>query len=190
MDRGGAQGSAGEPAEGAERRQDPIVERLRPDPAQQPEPTVTMAGFRGDSDRPGFRRLYFTRGLDYYAEFRDEDVIGISAIPAEVAPFPGEEATRVTLRRDAQVAFTRTRTAGPPDDFDLDIRIGPRRGGFPKVEVTDADTVYDCDCIHRVIPFQSQIVGADCPREFPPPVSDFICKPETPIRFETPGPRF
>jgi hypothetical protein len=129
MDRGGAQRSAGEPAEGAEgaeRRQDPIVERLRPDPARPPEPAVTMAGFLGDSDRPGFRRLYLTRSLDYFAEFRGEDVVGMSAIAAEEHPFPGEEATRVTLRRDAQVAFTRTRTAAPSDDFDIDVRIGRR----------------------------------------------------------------
>jgi hypothetical protein len=110
--------------EGADRPQDPIVERLRPDPAQPAEAALALSGFLGDSDRPGFRRLYFTRDLDYYAEFRTEDVLLLSPIPAEEAPFPGDEATRVTLRRDATFDYTRTRKARPVDDFDLDLRLG------------------------------------------------------------------
>ena len=54
--------------------------------------------------RPGWRGLYFTAELDYYAEFRAEDVIAYADIPADQPPFLGEQATRVTLRRDAQVA--------------------------------------------------------------------------------------
>ena len=50
-------------AEGIDRPQDPIVTSLRPDPAQPPEPVLRMSGFLGDSDRPGFRRLYFTRSV-------------------------------------------------------------------------------------------------------------------------------
>ena len=65
-----------------------------------------MLGFLGDSDRPGFRRLYFTRDLDYYAEFRTDDVVRIESIPADQPPFPGDEATRLTLRRDATVEYT------------------------------------------------------------------------------------
>jgi hypothetical protein len=85
-----------------------------------------MLGFLGDSDRPGFRRLYFTRDLDYYAEFRADDVVDIEAIPAEQPPFPGDEATRLTLRRDATVEYTRVRTGRPLDEFDLDVRLGRR----------------------------------------------------------------
>jgi hypothetical protein len=110
--------------EGIDRRQDPIVEDLRPDPAQPPEVRRRMSGFLGDSDRTGFRRLYFTRDLDYYAEFRVEDVVQMASIPVEAPPFVGEEATRVTLRRDATVEYTRTRTARPLDIFDLDVQLG------------------------------------------------------------------
>jgi hypothetical protein len=61
------EGAAAEAPDAADRPQDPYVARRRPDPASPPEPTTRMFGFLGDSDRPGFRRLYFTRDLDYYA---------------------------------------------------------------------------------------------------------------------------
>ena len=86
-----------------------------------------MLGFLGDSDRPGFRRLYFTRDLDYYAEFRTDDVVRIESIPADQPPFPGDEATRLTLRRDATVEYTRVRTPHSIDEFDADVRLS-RRG--------------------------------------------------------------
>jgi hypothetical protein len=47
--------------------QDPYVERLRPDPSQPPEAVRILEGLLGDSDREGYRRLYFNRELDYYA---------------------------------------------------------------------------------------------------------------------------
>jgi hypothetical protein len=83
-----------------------------------------MTGFLGDSDRPGFRRLYFTRDLTAYAEFRGEDVLHIARIPPEESPFRGEEATRVTLRRDATVDYTRSRRTPAFDEFDLDVQFG------------------------------------------------------------------
>ena len=55
--------------------QDHFVERRRPDPSQPPEPVRELVGFLGDSDREGYLRLSFTRELDYYAEFRAEDVV-------------------------------------------------------------------------------------------------------------------
>jgi hypothetical protein len=106
--------------------QDPIVDRLKPDPTQPAAPTLTLMGFFGDSDRPGFRRLYFTQDLDYYAEFRVEDVLQTARIPEEQPPFLGEQATRVSLRRDAAIDYTWTRNARPLDEFDLDVRFGRR----------------------------------------------------------------
>jgi len=41
--------------------QDPYVERRRPDPSQPPEPVRILEGFLGDSDREGYKRLYFNR---------------------------------------------------------------------------------------------------------------------------------
>jgi hypothetical protein len=89
-----------------------------------------MYGFLGDSDRSGFRRLYFTRDLDYYAEVRVEDVVQIDSIPADQQPFPGDEATRLTLRRDATVEYTRVRVPQSINEFDADVRLRRRRRLF------------------------------------------------------------
>jgi len=117
-----------ERGDGADRSQDPLVERLRPDPSEPPELTKTLEGALGDSDRPGFRRLYFTAELDSYAEFRSEDVLSVADVPADQPPFLGESATRVTLRRDAVVDFTRTQQGRLDDEFDLDVRLAAGAG--------------------------------------------------------------
>ncbi|MEU8360464.1 hypothetical protein AB0C27_31095 [Nonomuraea sp. NPDC048882] len=122
----------------ATRSQDPIVEKFRPDPAQAPTAVLRMTGFLGDSDKPDHRRLYFTRELDYYAEFHTGDVIDMTTVGRHEEPFRGEEATRVVLRRDAMVEFTRTRTARALDEFDLDIRLGPPRSGSCIPGLTDS----------------------------------------------------
>jgi hypothetical protein len=119
---------SGDRGQADDRPQDPLVERRRPDPAQPPERTRTLQGLLGDSDRPGMRRLYFTAELDVYAEFRTEDVVSVADIPADRAPFLGEQATRVELRRDAAIDFTRTRQRRPVDEFDLDVRLAARAG--------------------------------------------------------------
>ena len=114
---------SGERGDAADRSQDPLVERLRPDPSQPPEPTKILEGLLGDSDRQGLRRLYFTAELDYYAEFRTDDVLSVADIPPDQPPFLGEPATRVTLRRDATVDFTQSQRPRPLDEFDLDVRL-------------------------------------------------------------------
>jgi hypothetical protein len=43
----------------------------------------------------------------------------------------GEEASRVKLRRDAVVHYTRTRQLRPIDEFDLDVRLSAYRGSRP-----------------------------------------------------------
>ena len=108
--------------------QDPFVERLRPDPSQPPERLRILEGLLGDSDREGYRRLYFSRELDHYAEFRVEDVLFSEPIPPDQPPFLGQQATRVGLRREATVEYTRLRTPRPVDEFDLDVRLGAPRG--------------------------------------------------------------
>jgi hypothetical protein len=120
-DDGNSTRSAGEDAP-----QDPYVARHRTDPGDPPpDPVLAMRGFLGDSDRAGHRRLYFTRDLDYYAEFRWEDVLETTRLGPEVSPFPGEEATRLVLRRDATVEYTQVRTARPLDVYDVDLRFRP-----------------------------------------------------------------
>ena len=127
------------------------MQRLRPDPAQPPQAVLVLRGLLGESELPGRRRLYFTRELDYYAEFRDEDVLASDTVEPERAPFVGLEATTVTLRRDAAIEFTRTRKARPLDEFDIDVRLAPR-GHAPGVFVI-AGTAALTDCA---------TCGADC----------------------------
>jgi hypothetical protein len=108
--------------------QDPFVEKMRPNPSEPPEQVRILEGLLGDSDREGFKRLYFTRELDSYAEFRAEDVVFSEPIPQDQPPFLGEQATRVGLRRDATVEFTRVRRPKPVDEFDLDVRLSAPGG--------------------------------------------------------------
>jgi hypothetical protein len=114
--------------------QDPYVERHRPDPSQPPEAVRILEGLLGDSDREGYKRLYFTRELDHYAEFRTEDVLFSEPIPSDQPPFLGQQATRVGLRQDATIEYTRVRTPRPVDEFDLDVRLAAPRGLRPEVE--------------------------------------------------------
>jgi hypothetical protein len=119
----------GGPEEGLS--QDPHVERLRPDPSEPPTPVRVLQGLLGDSDREGYKRLYFSRELDYYAEFRRNDVVYSEPIAPEQPPFVGLDAKRVGIRRDATIEYTRVRAPRPVDEFDLDIRLGgaPGRAG-------------------------------------------------------------
>ncbi|MDT5203167.1 MAG: hypothetical protein QOH34_4689 [Mycobacterium sp.] len=114
--------SPGDNSKDVQGPQDPLVQRRRPDPVAPPVAGKTLTGFLGDSDRAGHRRLYLTTSLDYYAEFAIEDVLDTTHVVAEQPPFIGEDATRIVLKQDATVAYTRTRTTPPPDIFDLDIQ--------------------------------------------------------------------
>jgi len=128
----------GEPEEGLS--QDPFVEKVRPDPSEPPIPVRGLQGLLGNSDREGYKRLYLTRELNSYAEFRQDDVVFSEPIAPEQPPFVGLDATRVGIRRDAAIEYTRVRAARPVDEFDLDVRLGgpttrarrrPIGGGFP-----------------------------------------------------------
>ena len=107
---------------------DPFVASRINNPAEPPVPTFQLSGLLGDSERDGFRRLYLNTRLDYYAEFRVEDVISVDAIGAESPPFVGLDATRVSLKRDASVNYVHTRS-GPQEGFELDPQLGLPVGG-------------------------------------------------------------
>ena len=100
------------------------MERLKPDPSQPAQRVIDLVGLAGDSDRTGYQRLYLTTKLDYYAEFMVEDIVYSQTIPADQSPFPGLEATRVSVRRDATINYTWARSPQPVDEFDLDVRLG------------------------------------------------------------------
>jgi hypothetical protein len=136
--------------------QDPFVDRLRPDPAEPPTPVIVLEGLSGESSREGYWRLYFTRELDNYAEFRAEDVVYSERIPRDQPPFMGLDATRVGIRRDATIEYTQARTSRPVDEFDLDIRLGTSRG-TRRAHVRNIPETF--------LPVQCQDTGGFCPTE-------------------------
>jgi hypothetical protein len=105
-----------------------------------------LEGLFGDSDREGYKRLYFTREMDYYAEFPAEG-IHREPLPRDQPPFLGDEASRVTIGRDVPIEFTRTETPQPLDQFDLDVRLGDPGGRRAEVGVLRATemTCGTCD---------------------------------------------
>jgi hypothetical protein len=106
-----------------------------------PPRVLRLSGLLGDSDRPGMRRLYLTKELDYYVEFSTGDVVSVESVPTDQAPFLGVEATAVNVRREAALSFTRTRVATPLDQFDLEVRLGTGSfaGGLQPAETWEAE---------------------------------------------------
>jgi hypothetical protein len=174
-DQPGDQGEAQAEAGGAE--QHPYVQRLRPDPSEPAPRSLTLSGVIGDSDRPGKRRLYFNRELDYSAEFRAEDVLDSEPIASDQPPFIGLQVTRVTLRRDAAIDFTRTRFSRVMDEFDLDVRLGGRPSAHPFVGAThtlepctvscECDTLVDitCQCVTLQTDCDQNTCQGTCPTD-------------------------
>jgi hypothetical protein len=110
---------------GKELPQHPLVDSLRPDPSQPAKKTVVLIGLPGKSDRAGYQRLYLTTKLNYYAEFLVSGILSAETIPADKSPFPGHEATQVTIGRDANIQYISATSPQPVDEFDLDVRLGP-----------------------------------------------------------------
>lgn len=172
------------------KKQDPRVERLRPDPSKPALRTRALAGLWGDSDRAGFARLYLTRDLSVYAEFRADDVIVTTEIPPERAPLLGELATRIELPHDANVEITRSKRAAEINEFDLDIRFGAgirfasagyASSGPDECYKADEDTVWPCG--HTCDPFLCKTFigpgGGRCPDGGPGPRGTDGCPTDT-----------
>jgi hypothetical protein len=157
--------------------QHPYVERLKPDPSQPAKRVVELVGLAGNSDRPGYQRLYLTTRLDYYAEFLTSDMVHTEAVPADRSPFPGHEATRVSVSRDATIHYIWARSPRPVDEFDLDVRLGPPAAAaaapqIPKLTPITCDgtcdtcagqaTCHTCDTCFTACQ-QATCAGQTCP---------------------------
>jgi len=118
---------------------DQLVDNLVPDPSQPPTPSVSLLGLLGRSAKEGYWRLYFSSKLNRYAEFKEEDVLHSVKVPRALPPFLGMEATRVWIRAEAEIEYTRTEsrrvqakslqgdlaTLQPIDPPDPVLRSGP-----------------------------------------------------------------
>jgi hypothetical protein len=152
---------------------DPYVRARISDPSDIPEASLDLTGLLGDSDREGRRRLYFNTRLDYYAEFYESDVVAVETVPADQAPFPGLDATRVSLRRDARVDYVHSQV-GVTDPFELDVRGGPI---FPAARL--AAETWEAECPGPSF-FAACETDAGCPSVFECPTGwGTVCKPPT-----------
>ncbi len=133
-------GGHGGPSARNELPQHPLVDRLKPAPGQVARKVVTLVGLPGKSDRAGYQRLYLTAKLDYYAEFPISAMAHTEPTPADKSPIAGQEATSVTLARDATIQYTWATSAQPIDEFDLDIRLGAQGA----VRATLGGTAHTC----------------------------------------------
>src|SRR6266851_1993932 len=122
--------------------QHPLVDQLKPDPSQPARRFIVLTGLPGNSDRPGYQRLYLTTKLDYYAEFPASDMVHAEAVPADQSPFAGHEATRVRIGRDATIHYIWARSPQPVDEFDLDVRLGAAGAASPALPIRTGVTCF------------------------------------------------
>ena len=84
-------------------KQDPLVDKLRPDPSQ--PPSIERRGFLGRSDKAGYWRLYLTRALTDYVEIAEGDIVHQESLSTTNNPDAG---SRVWIKETAILMF------GPP----------------------------------------------------------------------------
>src|SRR5262245_8364936 len=137
--------------EGGGFEQDPHVDRLRPDPSSPPAEVAILEGLAGKSDRDGWARVYLSPSLNYYAEIRREDIVYTEPIPPEQPPMKGLKCTRVAVKKDAVIEFTRSTRARARDEFDLDVRLAGARQRL----AAQPDTFFDCPAT----------IGVECPTQ-------------------------
>ncbi|MFD4657791.1 hypothetical protein ACFWP2_19430 [Kitasatospora sp. NPDC058444] len=177
----------GEPNGIGDRPQDDFVTRNLASPSERPARALTLSGLLGDSDRAGYRRLYFNKQLDYYAEFASADVLSVETVGGDQPPFVGLDATKVTLRRDATVHFTRVESATPVDDFDLDLRLGQPQGPGAVPQTVGPQTVGPLTIGPDTLPTRTAGAGGciavtdfGCATDFDcPTVFNTGCRPQT-----------
>jgi hypothetical protein len=82
--------------------EDPLVQRLVPEPDKLPPSVRLLCGFLGRCSRDGFWRLYLTEELNEYVEFAEED-----AVATEPQSSEKEGGTRIWIKSAANVVHTR-----------------------------------------------------------------------------------
>ena len=93
---------------GPERLEPDIVKKLVPNPSESAVPAIVLEGLIGRSARGDeYWRLYFTTDLNEYVEFPREDVFHYVPSAIERPPFEGLESTKLWIKRDAEVMYTR-----------------------------------------------------------------------------------
>ncbi|MFT4216249.1 MAG: hypothetical protein QM619_03565 [Micropruina sp.] len=147
-------GSPSRPDNGIEGRPpDPFVAARINDPSAPAPASLQLAGLLGDSERAGYRRLYLNTALDYYVEFRTDDVLAVDSVAPDQPPFVGLDATRVTLKRDAQVAYVHSRPAAAVSDaFDVDAQTDGSTAEIIRPTTTVFTRTRGVGCVPNTLP--------------------------------------
>jgi hypothetical protein len=171
--------------------EDAFVEKLVPDPSQPPTPTVVLEGLLGKSASEGYWRLYLTSKLNRYAEFREEDVLHREPIPKEQPPLVGLEATKVWIRRDAQIQYTRTESRRVQAEFlggglteSLRAEMPRQPGPQPTPPVVQPSLLFGCGASRvQVCPSWVDACptmrGLDCQQSLLDACATGFCAPQT-----------
>ena len=132
------------------------VERLRSTGGGAPTGVTTYIGLiRQNPADAGSYHLYLTLDMGSYLEVQKADVLHLENLPPDKSPFGSLGGSRVYVRLGASVRSVRTSTstftAGTPDEFDLDVRLGRRRratggGGGPDT-IPETGCGPDCETI-------------------------------------------
>ena len=122
------------PDKGIDRPQDPIVDRLKRDPSQPTAPTLTLIGFFGESDRPGYRRLYFT-ARPWTTSPNSAPRMSCTSPRSRLSSRRSSASKPPGFRSVATPpSITRARAPHALDEFDLDVKLRARpmrRAGRP-----------------------------------------------------------
>ncbi len=95
-------------------QQDPLVDRLAPDPGQVPADLIRLAGFLGKSTKPGHWRLYLNPELSEYVEVAEADIVHSQANSGDPNAMAG---TSLWVRRGASLQHTRVESRQVEAEF-------------------------------------------------------------------------
>ena len=94
-------------------KQDEVIARLVPDPADSPD-VVAMVGFLGKSSRPRFWRLYHTLDLKNYVEIAEDDIVHSQSLTTELQRLGG---TIIWIKSGARLKYSRSESGLAEAEF-------------------------------------------------------------------------
>ena len=94
-------------------KQDEVIERLVPDPADPPD-VIAMIGFVGKSTRARFWRVYHTLDLKNYVEIAEDDIVHSQSLTTDQQRLGG---TVIWMRANARLRYSRNESRQAEADF-------------------------------------------------------------------------
>jgi hypothetical protein len=94
--------------------QDPLVDRLLPDPARNPPDVIVLTGFLGKSARDSHWRIYPTPELDEYLEVDERDIVHREPLAPDENAIGG---SRLWVKASAKLVHARLLTHEAQADF-------------------------------------------------------------------------